>query len=239
MMKKKKIRLTPQRRKTPKNKLYFATEHEQAIKLYVSSNDWVVKNNLYNNFIGPVFSEMVSKIVYTFKFTTLPNIEELKDECRVFLTTILNKFDSGKGYKAFSYFSVIAKNWFIHKTKKNILKFKKEISFDDVSVGEENLKIENNFFEDRNRKDFLNFLFEEMELWKKIEDLKQNEAQILSAIQELFKNLENIEIFNKKAVFIYLMNLTGLSAKQIACGLGKLRKRYEKSKASWNNDEIL
>ena len=32
--------------------------------------------------------------------------------------TILDKYDPSKGSKAFSYFSVITKNWFIHKVKR-------------------------------------------------------------------------------------------------------------------------
>ena len=47
---------------------------------------------------------MVDKIVYTYKFTNLSNIDDLKAECKVWLTTILDKFDPAKGSKAFSYF---------------------------------------------------------------------------------------------------------------------------------------
>jgi DNA-directed RNA polymerase specialized sigma subunit len=61
---------------------------------------------------------MVDKIVFTYKFTTLPNIDSLRDECKIWLITILDKYDVNKGSKAFSYFSVITKNWFIHKVKK-------------------------------------------------------------------------------------------------------------------------
>ena len=74
---------------------------------------------MYVTLIQPAFNEMVDKIAYTYKFTSLPNIEDLKEECKIWLTTILDKFDVSKGSKAFSYFSVITKNWFIHKVKKN------------------------------------------------------------------------------------------------------------------------
>ena len=72
------------------------------------------------DFIGPVFDEMVDKIVYTYKFTTLPNIDALKEECKIWLTTILDKYDPSKGSKAFSYFSVVESRLsdlmpFIHK----------------------------------------------------------------------------------------------------------------------------
>ena len=36
------------------------------------------KNKLYSTYICPAFSEMVDKIVYTYKFTSLPNIDCLK-----------------------------------------------------------------------------------------------------------------------------------------------------------------
>ena len=92
---------------------------------------------------------MVDKIVYTYKFTTLPNIDELRDECKIWLTTILDKFDPSKGSKAFSYFSVITKNWFIHKVKKHTLQRQKEIQYDDIprSIEERYLSTKNPYEE--------------------------------------------------------------------------------------------
>ena len=75
---------------------------------------------------------MVDKIVYTYRFTTLPNIDELRDDCKVWLTTILAKYDPNRGSKAFSYFSVITKNWFIHQVKKNSKRNQREVEYDKV-----------------------------------------------------------------------------------------------------------
>ena len=97
---------------------YFNQDHEDAIVRYALSEDNRERTILYVKFIEPAFNEMVDKIVFTYKFTTLPNIEELRSECKIWLTTILDKFDPTSGSKAFSYFSVITKNWFIHKVKK-------------------------------------------------------------------------------------------------------------------------
>jgi hypothetical protein len=69
--------------------------------------------------LQPAFDQMVDKIVFTYKFTTLPNIDILREECKIWLMTVLGKFNPDKGSKAFSYFSVITKNWFIQKVKKN------------------------------------------------------------------------------------------------------------------------
>ena len=75
---------------------------------------------------------MVDKIIYTYKFTNIPNIDVLKDDCKVWLTTILSKYDPNRGSKAFSYFSVITKHWFIHQLKKNSTKVKREVAYEEI-----------------------------------------------------------------------------------------------------------
>ena len=99
------------RRRRKKNH-YFTDVHELAIIQYNATNDNKIRSDLYVKFIGPAFSELVDKIIYTYKFTNLPNIDVLKDECKIWLATILEKYDPSNGSKAFSYFSVITKNWF-------------------------------------------------------------------------------------------------------------------------------
>ena len=101
--------------------MYFTEVHEAAIVEYCSSNCNERKSELYVSFIQPTFNEMVDKIVYSYHFTSLANIDDLRAECKAWLVTILDKFDPNKGSKAFSYFSVVTKNWFIHKVKKQIL----------------------------------------------------------------------------------------------------------------------
>ena len=59
------------------------------------------KNRSLRKLIQPAFNEMVDKIVFTYKFTTLPNINELRDDCKVWLTTILGKYDPNRKSKAF------------------------------------------------------------------------------------------------------------------------------------------
>ena len=106
--------------KRKKGRIYFTKDHELAILDYIASEDPKVRNQIYRDIIRPVFVEMISKIVFTYKFTNLPNIVSLKDECEMHLVTILSNFDPAKGSKAFSYFSVITKNWFIAKVKKKL-----------------------------------------------------------------------------------------------------------------------
>ena len=87
------------RKRSPKN-YYFTMVHEQAIIDFNNTEDPKLRNQLYKEVIGPVLDEMVDKIVYTYKFTTLPNIDVLREDCKNWLITVLNKFDPTKGSKA-------------------------------------------------------------------------------------------------------------------------------------------
>jgi len=221
----------------PRKNQYFTKVHEDAIIKYSSTSDNKIRTELYIKYIGPVFNEMVDKIVYTYKFTTLPNIDPLKEECKIWLTTILDKFDPSTGSKAFSYFSVITKNWFIHKVKKNSKKTKSEITYDEVSPSIEStyLAVENQYMSAREKFEFMFHLNKEMENWTSLK-LKDNERKVLEAVKLLMASAEEIEIFNKKAIYLYIRELTGLNTKQIVNNLNKIRARYKTFKVRWDDD---
>ena len=177
---------------------------------------------------------MVDKITYTYKFTTLPNIEVLKDECKIWLTTILDKFDPEKGSKAFSYFSVITKNWFIHKVKKNSKNLKKEVSYDDVvaEIEQTHLSQEPNYLEQREKYEFWMSLNKQFDKWEK-QNLKENERKVLNAIMDLFDNVDDLEIFNNKAIYMHIRELTNLNTKQVVNNLNRLREKYRNFKREY------
>lgn len=184
---------------------------------------------------------MVNKIVFTYKFNNLPNIDELKEECKIWITTILDKFDPSKGSKAFSYFSVITKNWFIHKVKKVSRQNKKELFLDDAEHQNEldydNLVVYNQTDTNRENDEFWGHLWDEIEEWKNL-DLKVNERKVLEAITILLKDPDSIEIFNKKAIYLYVREITDLNTKQVVNNLNKIRQKYKDFKKNWDDGEI-
>ena len=202
---------------------------------YASTQDLEERTRLYVELIEPAFSEMVDKIVFTYKFNTLPNIDFLKDDCKIWLTTILDKFDPEKGSKAFSYFSVITKNWFIYRVKKNSKQLKREIYFEDLSVDLENryLSVENEYLTYREKNEFWSHFYNEIQEWENMK-LKDNERKVLEAIKYLFEKSSEIEIFNKKAVYLYIREITGFNTKQVVNNLNKLRSKYRAFKKDWN-----
>ena len=82
-----------------------------------------------------------------------------------------------------------------------------------------------------------------MHLWGEIDswdtgNLKPNERKVLEAVRTVLDNSENIEIFNKKAVYLYLREITGLNTKQVVNNLNKLRVKYRSFKSDWNKGKI-
>ena len=223
----------------PKNNEYFSKDHEQAIIDYCLTKDNVIRTHLYVNYIEPAFSEMVDKIVFTYRFTSLPDIEFLRQDCKVWLTTILDKYDPNSGSKAFSYFSVITKNWFIHKVKKTAEQNRRELLYDDIlNVAEHDNLIEEHEYEvEREKAEFWQSFWVEIDNWKNL-DLKPNERKVVDAIYILLEDAEQIEIFNKKAVYLYIREITGLNTKQIVNNLNRVRIRYKEFKQDWNSGKI-
>ena len=219
--------------------MYFTQVHEDAILKYAASNCRKEKTKLYVELIQPAFDELVDKIVFTYKFTTLPNIDELRDDCKIWLTTILGKYDVSKKSKAFSYFSVITKNWFIHKVKKQKRKNQREVDYDAAPkrYEQEYLATDQTWVTDQLEREFWKSFYEDMKTWE-FNDMRENDERVYKAIIVLFESKDDIEIFNKKAVYLYLREITGLNTKQVVNSLNKFREHYRDFKTDWEDGKI-
>jgi len=219
--------------------MYFTQEHEDAIVRYTKINDNKERTELYIKWIQPAFNEMVDKIVFTYKFTSLPNIDDLRDECKIWLTTILHKYNPDKGSKAFSYFSVITKNWFIHKVKQTSKKAKREVDYEEASaeISEKLVLTEDVYYNVREQQEFWIHLWEEIESWD-TNSMSESERKVYEAVKILLLSVDDIEIFNKKAVYFYLREITGFNTKQVVTQLNKMRKKYRHFKADWKEGKI-
>jgi len=222
------------KKKRNKKNYYFTSVHEDAIVRYARTNCVKERTELYIKFIGPAFNEMVDKIVFTYKFTNLPNIDSLREECKIWLMTILDKYDPNKGSAAFSYFSVITKNWFIHKVKRQQKRNKREIDLGNISkrYEEEYLSTNDSYVTQREEDEFWKSFYTELKSWD-VSQMKENDTKVYKAIIILFESKEEIDIFNKKAIYLYLREITGMNTKQIVNSLKKFRKRYHSFKQNW------
>ena len=206
------------RKRRPKTKnQYFTADTEEAIIEYVNETDQDKRNAIYNARIKYGFFKLTENIIHTFKFyyTEVDTIPELQHEVITFLLSKLDKFDPTRGAKAYSYFGTIAKRYLILSNQKN---YKKRIDKAPVSVLEED---ENHSYviDGDNVHDRLSlFLDEYVEyVTENIYTLfpKGNDAQIADAILEIFRKREDIDVFNKKALYIYIREMVDVKTPKI------------------------
>ena len=196
--------MVKKRRKKSKN--YFTQDTEDAIVLYNNTKDPSIRSDIYRDHIHYAFFKLTENIIHTFKFyyTEVDHIEHLQHEVITFLLSKIHLFDPSKGAKAYSYFGTIVKRYLIASNQKN---YKKRVDKAPVSVLEDDDKHSYNK-DDQSTKDNLSLFIDEfVEYWtNNIFELfpKSNDAQIADAILEIFRKREHIDVFNKKALYIYI-----------------------------------
>jgi DNA-directed RNA polymerase specialized sigma24 family protein len=195
--------------KEKKNTQYFTQDTEDAIVLYNSLIDQTERDILYRTRIHYAFFKLTENIIHTFKFyyTEVDNIEDLQHEVITFLLTKLHLFNPEKGAKAYSYFGTIAKRYLINTNTKN---YKKRVEKAPVSEIESNENFSYRIDEGSESDKLINFIDQYVEYCTdNINELfpKKTDAQIADAILELFRKRENIDVFNKKALYIYIREI--------------------------------
>jgi hypothetical protein len=221
----------PRKRKPKTKNNYFTKDTEEAILKYRNCQDPAERNRIYNEEIHYGFYKLVENIIHTFKFyyTEVDNIEDLKYEVISFLLQKLDLYNQSKG-KAYSYFGTIAKRYLIIYNQKNYKKFLSKAEISDESGDEEDglsaLLIDEGS-EDLDKLDVVEAFISYVD--KNLLDLfeKDEEIKVADAVLEIFKKRENIDIFNKKAVFIYVKEITDCQSNTITKVIKKLKTIYK------------
>jgi len=197
--------------------VYFTQDTEDAIVLYNNTPDPEVRSTIYSDRIHYAFFKLTENIIHTFKFyyTEVDEIEHLQHEVITFLLSKMHHFDPTKGAKAYSYFGTIAKRYLIISNQKN---YKKRVDKAPVSLLEED---DNHSYtiDDYAPKDNLSLFLDEYVEYctKNIFTLfpKEHDAQVADAILEIFRKREDIDIFNKKALYIYIREMVDVKTPKI------------------------
>ena len=218
-----------------KSKVYFGKDVQDAIIRYNLSEDFDIKNKIYQNEIHKAFDKLAENIINTFKFTYFDDpFNDVKHEVVTFMVMNMHKYDHTKGSKAFSYFSVVAKNYLILHNNNNYKKLKTHDGMDvldrhrskDISNQSDMLTLTNEIIEyfDNN----MNTIF------KKDRDLK-----IGYAIIDLMKQRQDIENFNKKAIYILIREMTNVETAHITSVVNVLKKHYKKLINKYHKDGTI
>jgi hypothetical protein len=211
------------KKKSPKN-YYFNIGTEKAIIRYNKTDSAHLKNKIYNEHISYAFDKLSENIIHTFKFYyfDVPS-EQVKHEVVSFLVMNMHKFKEGKG-KAFSYFSIVAKNYLILHNNKNYKNYKIHDKMEVLDYG-------SNIKEKQNHSDVADFnkeyVTEMLEYWENnLTNIfrRQKDILVADAVLEMFRRRDNIENFNKKALYILIREMTGSKTQHITRIVNLMKK---------------
>ena len=210
--------------KKKKRKVYFGQEVQDAIVEYNASEKASERNQIYGTRIHAAFDKLAENIINTFKFTYFDDpFKDVKHEVVAFMVVNMHKYDHSKGSKAFSYFSVVAKNYLILHNNNNYKKLKTHDKMDVLDRHRTNDKhFESDFVTLTN--EIIEYFDTNMNnIFKKDRDLK-----IGYAIVDLMKQRDDIENFNKKALYILIREMTDVETAHITSVVNVLKKHYRK-----------
>ena len=214
------------KKKRPKN-YYFHQGTEKAIIRYNKTDDTRLKNIIYNEHIRAAFDKLAENIIHTFKFYYFDTTsEEVKHEVVSFLVMNIHKFKEGKG-KAFSYFSIVAKNYLILNNNKNY-KMGKIHSEMKVLDWKRNIMGENTTSETAEKS--VLFVNELHRFWDaNLSNIfrRDKDIRVADSVLHIFRIKENIENFNKKALYILIREMTGSNTQHIT-RIINVMKKYNK-----------
>jgi len=203
------IEIQEAKKRKPKGVQYFTQDTENAINEYNTTNDFELKDKIYRERIHYAFFKLTENIIHTFKFyyTEVDNIQDLQHEVITFLLSKIHLFNPARGAKAFSYFGTIAKRYLIITNTKNYKKRVDKAPIEEIESNEDfSYRIDEGSSQDR----LSNFIDEYVtHCTSHIYTLfpKEIDAQIADAILELFRKREDIDVFNKKALYIYIREI--------------------------------
>ena len=220
------VRKRRKRKKKGKN-YYFHQGTEKAIIRYNNTDDPVLKNIIYNEHIRAAFDKLAENIIHTFKFYYFDvGSEEVKHEVVSFLVMNMHKFKEGKG-KAFSYFSIVAKNYLILNNNKNY-KMGKIHSEMKVLDWKRNLTGENSYAEAAEKATL--FVDELHRFWDtNLTNIfrRDKDIRVADSVLHIFRIKDSIENFNKKALYILIREMTGSNTQHIT-RIINVMKKYNK-----------
>ena len=207
---------------------YFTQETEDAIVEYNNSNDHVFRDKIFSEKIYYPLYKLAENIIHTFKFyyTDVDDLEDLKLEIvSLLVEEKLHMFDPSRGAKAFSYFGTIVKRHLINYNNKNYKRLK-QLTTMDAWEGSYDLNTPETHPNAMKLKEFFDFYIAEM--YEKLNQLftKDADLQVADAVLTLFTKRNDLDIFKKKALYIYIREMTGTETPYLTKVINILKEEF-------------
>jgi hypothetical protein len=211
-----------------KSKIYFTEDTEKAIIEYNKTSSPSVRNRIYKEEIQYPFEKLAENILNTFKFSYF-DVPKIDIQMEVVSTLIekIHMFKEGKG-KAFSYFSIVAKNHLILKNNSNYKRWKQTSLISEMP---ETWNPENDFYDTEMGDEYMEFRDLMLEFWEKnltVIFTKKRDIQIADAVLELFRRSQYIENFNKKHLYLLIREMTDCKTHYITKVVNEMKQHQVK-----------
>ena len=217
-----------------KRNMYFNKDTQNAIVLYQQEENRGARETIYKDKIMPAFEQLSESLIYVYGFNSpYESVASMKGDCVAFLYETIHKWDEARGTKAFSYFNVVAKNWLIIRCRNAKKNDRRHVSLSDInalSMGDK-VKIENSSVAP-SPQDIMEKQELRGEIMKVLDQIdlrvtKPNEVLCAKAIRTVFENIDNLDFLNKRAIYVYVREISGLTSKQLSVAMSKIRKHYK------------
>jgi hypothetical protein len=220
--------------------MYFTDDTEKSIIEFNKETNDKRRNEIYNEHIKYPFEKLAENILNTFKFSYFDvGPLDVQKEVVSHLVQNIHKFKEGKG-KAYSYFSIIAKHYLILQNNTNYKKFHQQTDINDQPFELKELVVQPVAIDKISpKKEFLNLMimFWENNLYNMFK--KQKDLDIANAIIELFRKCDRLENFNKKALYLYVREITDCRTQHITKVINRMKSTHTYIARQYRNDGTL
>ena len=216
--------------------VYFTPDTELAIVAYNETEDPREKDKIYNEKIQGAFGKIAENIYNTFKFSYADvSPLDVQKQAISHMVANMSKYEKGKG-KAFSYFSIVAKHWFILDNNTTYRRFKKHVEICEQTgdSGEFVVQPEHEKQESEAR-EFIKLMVEYWDQNVGKYFTKDRDLKIANAVVEIFRNADRIDIFNKKALYLYIREIADCQTQHITKVINKLMEPQRKIREEYYN----
>jgi len=208
-------------------KRYFTEITEQAILAYNNTEGEYERNKIYNKFIRQSFDKLAENLIHTFKFYNFDvPYEDVKNETIAFLNEKIHKYSDPSKGKAFSYFSIVGKNYLIYHNSNNYDKFKNKADVDAIDESRQIINEVTRASDVEEKSEFMDAFIKYVDDNLNVLFRTQVDMSVADSVLELFRNRENIENFNKKALYIMIRDRTGVKTQYITKVVNILKRMY-------------
>ena len=216
----------PRKAKKGSPRYYFTQTTENAIIRHNKETRPHMRERIYNEHIRTAFEKLAENIIHTFKFYyfDVPS-EDVKHEVVSFLYMNMHKFTEGKG-KAFSYFSIVAKNYLILHNNNNYKKMKQTDSDEVTDYKRDPMTEASRADLVQAKKEYVDLFVEYWTNNLTTVFKRKQDMDVANAVLYLMENRQNIENFNKKALYILIREMTDSNTQHITRVVNVMKKHH-------------